>query len=69
MRLAKALGEVDCVLNRLVLLFPNDSLIGGYEERDKRSGGVGKRLSGGEVERMEVNVEHSNERFGDSLVE
>jgi hypothetical protein len=69
MRLAKALGEVDRVFNSLILLFSKDPLIGGYEERDRRSRGVGERLSGEEVERVEVDVEHSNERVGDSLVE
>lgn len=65
MRLANALWELNRALNRLVLVVPRDPLVGGNEEGVKRSGGVGKRLSGGEVERMELDVEHADERVGD----
>jgi hypothetical protein len=69
MRLAKALGELNRALNRFVLVVPRDPLVGGNEERLKRSGGVGKSLPGGEVQRKELDVEHPDERVGDRLVE
>lgn len=68
-KLAKALGELNSALNRLILVVPKDPFVGGNEEGIKRSGGVGKRPSGGEVERVELDVEHSNERVGNRLVE
>lgn len=68
MSLSQVLGELDRVLDRLVLLFTQHLFVGGQEERSQRSCGVSKRLSGEEVEWLEVDVEHSNKGVGNKII-